>query len=104
VYFAVTAFGSYLGTGLAIEGSLLFLNYLFSTWRIRKVYVETTPEALARYASGLSLLREEGRLIDHEYLKGAYHDHMTYAIYRRDFHKFVQQFAPLFGSTFEAEL
>src|SRR5438105_2978373 len=47
-YFAVTAFPPFLDSGLAIEGGLLFLNYLFTTWRLRKVYIDTTATALSR--------------------------------------------------------
>jgi RimJ/RimL family protein N-acetyltransferase len=104
VYFAVTAFPPYLGTGLALEGGLVFLNYLFSTWRLRKVYVETTEEALTQYKSAQRFLREEGRLIEHEYLKGHYVDRLTLALYRADFREAVERASALLTPTFEAAL
>src|SRR5215471_257646 len=73
-FFAVTAFPPFLNTGLAIEGSLLFLNYLFSIWRLRKIYVETSEDALSSFKSGLQVMHEEGRLVAHEYINGEYID------------------------------
>jgi RimJ/RimL family protein N-acetyltransferase len=104
LYFAVTAFPPFLGTGLAMEGSLLFLNYLFTVWRIRKVYIETTDEALATFRSGASVLHEEGRLVAHEYINGRYVDRLTMAIYRAEFRAFLERFRPLFAPSFEAGL
>lgn len=103
VYVSATAFPPFLNSGLAIEGCLLFLNYVFSTWRMRKVYFETTDENLAQFRSGLKYLREEGRLKAHEYLKGTYHDRVTLAGYRCDIFELVDRFKSLFPVTFQAE-
>jgi RimJ/RimL family protein N-acetyltransferase len=104
VFFAVTAFPPFLDTGFAIEGSLLFLNYLFSTWRLRKIYIETTEEGLDQFRSGAEILHEEGRLVEHEYFNGRYIDRLTYAMYRTEVRHFLERFAPLFSVTFEANL
>jgi RimJ/RimL family protein N-acetyltransferase len=103
-YFAVTAFPPYLQTGLAIEGSLLFLNYMFTTWRLRKIYVETTEEALAQFRSGADILHPEGRLVAHEYLKGQYIDRLIFAIYRADFLEWLGRFNALFEPTFDHQM
>ena len=104
IYFAVAALPPFLGTGLAMEGSLLCLNYLFSVWRLRKIYVETNESALESFRSGLTILREEGRLREHDYVCGSYHDRITYAIYRTEFLEYLERFSPLFQSSFSAEL
>jgi RimJ/RimL family protein N-acetyltransferase len=104
VFFGVTAFPPFLETGLAIEASLLFLNYLFSTFRLRKIYVETTEDALGNFRSGLPILHEEARLVAHEFYQGHYVDRITFALYRNEMRQFLARFGALFTATFESEL
>ena len=44
------------------EALRLFVGYLWSTFRLRKIYVEQPDIALDRYTDALPELREEGRL------------------------------------------
>jgi RimJ/RimL family protein N-acetyltransferase len=72
-------------SGLGIEGVLLFCQYLFATWRLRKLYFDV-PEYNLRTVAGTTggLLREEGRLRAHTHYAGRYWDRVTFALYQDD--------------------
>jgi RimJ/RimL family protein N-acetyltransferase len=75
-------------TGWPLEGFKMFMRYLFDGFDLRKVYAEAVDYNLAQYRG---LLRqgkacEEGRLRQHVYVGGAYHDVYLLALYRRDWH------------------
>lgn len=69
------------------EASLLFTDYLFSSFPFRKLYAEV-------YEHNLPSLRniiksgwvEEGRLKNHRWRLGGYKDMFIYALYREDFY------------------
>lgn len=76
----------YQSTGLLFEGGALFLNYIFTTWPLRKVYAESTSFNLEQFESIThSLFSVEGRLIDHVYLQGQYWDKLILALTRQTF-------------------
>lgn len=70
-------------TGLAVEGAAIFVDYLFANWPLRKIYCEMLDVAAESIGSGIGrYLVEEGRLREHEYFAGGYHDLMFLSIYR----------------------
>lgn len=67
-----------------LEGILLFVDYLFQNWTIRKVYAETTEFSASHFASGAkTLFEEEGRFHDHQYFQGRYWDYIHYSVTRK---------------------
>lgn len=74
------------GRGWALEGSALFLDYVFTMWSFRKLYGESLGYNYAQFASGASrsLFHEEGRLREHEFYGGRYWDLHFFAVYRTD--------------------
>ena len=74
-----------LGTGLPLEAASCFLNYLFNTWNLRKLYFEVPEFNYPQFASGAGrYFHEEGRLRQHEFYAGRYWDKLYLAIYRDD--------------------
>ena len=73
----------YIAKGITIDAVLLFRDYLFATWPLRKLYMETPEFNLPLFASGVGELFEvEGRLRGHEYFQGRYWDKLILATYR----------------------
>jgi RimJ/RimL family protein N-acetyltransferase len=73
-----------LGAGWPIESLYLFVNYLFITRNLRKIYIEASGAALTNYQSAVgALLVEEGRLVDHDYVDGRFVDCHLLALYRQ---------------------
>lgn len=73
------------GTGLGVEATYLFANYLFMTWPFRKIYFETIEYNLPSFRTILKdLVRVEGQLGDHLYYGGRYWDMWLLALYRDD--------------------
>jgi RimJ/RimL family protein N-acetyltransferase len=73
--------------GWPLEGFKLFMRYLFDAFDLRKVYAEAIDHNLAQYRGIVGrLAREEGRLREHLYVGGRYHDVHLLAFYRADWH------------------
>ena len=72
--------------GRMIGAMVGFLDYLFYVAPFRKLYVDV-PEYNIGIFDGFqdSLLVEEGRLHDHFFLGGRFHDRVIFAIYREAF-------------------
>lgn len=69
--------------GAGMEGTGLLVEHLFSEFDLRKVYAEVMEPNGSGFASGTGGIFEvEGRLTDHEYLDGEYHDMLIMAISR----------------------
>ena len=70
------------------EAGILFINYLFSRYSLRKIYAEVYGFNLkSRHIvenTGFSL---EGELKKHRYYNGQYHSLLTYALYKDFFLK-----------------
>ncbi len=81
-------------------GLVLLLAYGFATWPLRKIYLEVPGFNVALLESlPRDVVREEGRLRDHYWHEGAWHDKVLLAIYREDFDHAVQAFsAPTAGA------
>ncbi len=67
------------------EGSELFINHLFVSLPLRKLYFESDQPQLVDLMSRMTpeLLQEEARLTEHTYQAGRYCDRVTFAL-RRD--------------------
>jgi RimJ/RimL family protein N-acetyltransferase len=69
--------------GAGMEGTGLLIEHLFSEFALRKVYAEVMAPNGEAFASGAGrVFVIEGRLTEHEYLDGAYHDMLVMAITR----------------------
>lgn len=82
-YVGFARFGPGTSSPHMIEGIVLFIDHLFKTWPLRKLYGETIEFNLPnlRLPVGL-LLVEEGRLRDHVWAAGRYWDLLYFALYR----------------------
>jgi RimJ/RimL family protein N-acetyltransferase len=74
------------GTGLGIEAVDIFIEYVFGTYNLRKLYLEV-PEYNVPFMSNLAggVFKEEGRLRQHTFYQGTYWDRHLLALYRDDF-------------------
>ena len=73
-----------------ITGMFLLLDYVFFGWPMRKVYLESLAFNVPQFQSVVgSLMREEGRLEQHSFLGGSYHDLLVLAIYREDWEPYA---------------
>lgn len=67
---------------VATEGVVRFLYYLFETFPLRKVYIETPEFNLNQFRGGFdSFFQPEGLLKDHDYYNGTYWDLHILAVY-----------------------
>ena len=70
--------------GWPFEGVLLFVNYVFSHWSLRKLYFESLDFVADGFSSAFdSTLQVEGRLTDHEFANGQFRD-LVIASLRRE--------------------
>ena len=100
-YVAFMAFPEFRGTGLLFEGVGAFIDYLFRTWDLRKLYAEVLSWNLGQFSSALGrFVTEEARLIDHEWHDGIYVDLHVLAIRRDDWN---QRFAPIRRAVFGSD-
>ena len=83
-YLAVAAFQGLARNPLMVLGTTLFVEYVFTCWDFRKLYLEMPEFNLPQFASGLgSLFAEEARLREHVYYDGRHWDKVILALYRR---------------------
>lgn len=74
---------AYTGTGQAMGAVKTFVEYVFTTWAFRKLYMELPEYNYDQFASGEGRVFEvEGRLRQHDYYSGRYWDRLLLAIYR----------------------
>jgi RimJ/RimL family protein N-acetyltransferase len=84
-HLASIVFPDHVGLGWPLEGTELFIDYLFETFDFRKLYGETSSVVMRTFPSVLGDIgREEGRLVGHERFKGELVDKVILAIYRED--------------------
>lgn len=77
----------YRGYLYGAEGSMLFVDYLFSYFPFRKIYAEVyeyNDDSLHNVTKGG--WREEGRLKKHRWYSDDYKDMLIFALYREDFY------------------
>lgn len=80
------------------EALSLFLRHLFAVFDLRKVYAETFEPALpgiGRVINSWASIHEEGRLVDHVFHNGTYHDLVILAIERDRFRNDEERLARL---------
>ncbi len=83
----------FMGKGVMMEATGLFIGYLFANWELRKIYIEATSFAFQSYASGEDkLFRHEGLLRGHHYHNGSWYDQHILAIYREDAEKWLHAY------------
>lgn len=79
--------------GVGMEGTALLIEHLFTEFDLRKVYAEVMVPNGAAFGSGAGrVFVVEGRLTDHEYLDGEYHDMLVMAISRERWEEHVDRF------------
>lgn len=87
-------------SGWPIEGLFLFVNYCFSAWPLRKLYLESPAPVFEKYASGTgSFFEIEGRLREHEFFDGVFVDQVIAAIHRRTWEERRGEVAAVIGAT-----
>lgn len=94
--FAILAAPSYHQSSVPGEGLALFLNYLFSTWPLRKVYAEVAEYNFSQFETiADSLFTIEGRLEEHLYMEGRYWDKLILSMTRPQFDRSWMRLSPL---------
>jgi len=93
---------AYIGAGnfnparsspLFLLGAAMFVEYLFRTWPLRKLYAEMGEYNYERFRSGSGrMFKLEGCLRQHHYLDGHYWDEYLLALYREDWEAGSQRF------------
>ena len=85
-YLAVGMTSEVSRSGAGIEAADVFLVYLFSVFRLRKIYIEVPEYNVAQFGSAIDwILKKEGVLRDHTFYQGRFWDRHIYAIYREDY-------------------
>ena len=73
------------GPSPAFDAVVLFVDYLFALWPLRKVYAEAPGFAFAQYASAVpTLFDREGLLKAHDFYMGRHWDKHILAVSRED--------------------
>jgi RimJ/RimL family protein N-acetyltransferase len=84
--FAHIAFVSeprFFRTGIVLDPVTILLNYVFTLWDLRKIYMESVHYNYLNIKSGEGrYFVEEGRLREHQYYGGRYWDLHILALYR----------------------
>lgn len=70
----------FMGSGLALEGAGLLVDYLFSCLGLRKVYAEVPEFNLSQFPGITEYMSLEVRLRDHTYYAGRYWDLLVLAM------------------------
>lgn len=82
-HLAATRFNPNDQSPLMLMGFGLFVDYVFSCWNFRKLYLDSTEFNYPQFASGIGRIFScEGRLREHHFLNGQFWDHLILAIYK----------------------
>ena len=93
VYFGMLIDPALMGAGWTSEAGALFLNYLFTIWDFRKIYIETIDFNFSNFASGIGrFFQEEGCLKENDFFNGRYWDMHILALYRRDWERVAAKY------------
>jgi hypothetical protein len=96
---AVAASPEARATGAVPEATIIFINYCFTVYNLRKLYFEVPEYNHPQFASAMGkFCREEGRLGEHLYYDGRYWDRYVYAIYRNDFMSIISTLSRFMGT------
>lgn len=89
VYLAVMMRPDLRGVAWPVEGAILFIDYIFTVWNLRKVYAETLSFNFAQFSSWSGRAFDvQGVLTDHEYYDGSYWDLYVLATTRDQWNTF----------------
>lgn len=95
VHFAALLDPQVQGSGWAFEGVVLAVDYLFTGWDFRKIYIESAGHIAQDYERGLLRYGTlEGELKEHAYLGGRYWPMRIFAIYRRNWEEIRSKLLP----------
>ena len=84
------------GPSPAFDAVVLFLDYLFGLWPLRKIYAEAPGFAFAQYASAVpTLFDREGLLKAHDFYMGRHWDKHILSVSRADWPDRRRPFQPL---------
>ena len=76
----------YRNAGWPAEGVVLFTNYVFHHFQLRKLYIEALEFNVEQFGSALgTLLHVEGRLAQHEFYGDSFVDMIVMGLYRDEF-------------------
>lgn len=82
-YVAVLIGQKHIGKTWPLEAVLLLLDYAFKTWPFRKLYFEFSSSNADPFAeTARRHLREEGRLVGHDYAQGGFVDRVICSLSR----------------------
>lgn len=71
------------GRGWAMESAVLFIQYLFDLWSLRKIYMDVPEFNFTALSSGVGVyFTVEGQLVGHDYYQGRYWDEYILAVTR----------------------
>ena len=71
-----------------MEASFVFMDYLFTTWPLRKIYSEVLSFNYEQFRSGVGRnFQEQGRLREHYYMGGRRWDQYVIAVDRDRFYE-----------------
>jgi RimJ/RimL family protein N-acetyltransferase len=79
---AVHAVPEVRGTGRALLGLSSFVDYLFATFPLRKLYAEVLADNMGPFARASGVYEIEGIFRAHEYVDGRYSDLHVLAVHR----------------------
>lgn len=83
-YIAIIADPRLHGKGLAIEGLVILIDYVFANWNFRKLYADSVDFNYSTFASGAGdVFEHEATLREYEYFDGELWD-LHYISIRRD--------------------
>lgn len=82
-WIAVAAVAAYQGSGLAIGGAGLFIDYMFHEWPFRRLYAESMEFSIRAFShASPAHLQVVGRLKDDRWHDGRFHDRLILQIER----------------------
>jgi RimJ/RimL family protein N-acetyltransferase len=78
-----------------LEGMLLFVDYVFACWPLRKLYAEAIEFNLEQFASGSGRsFRTEARLVERTFYAGRFWDVLIIAVDRASWSKYAAPLLP----------
>lgn len=88
VYIGTIMDRPYVATGMGVQATLLFLEYLFATWPFHKVYFEVPEYNLDWISKSVrGFLQQEGVLREHLWYGDRRWNVGIYAVYRSDWYE-----------------
>jgi RimJ/RimL family protein N-acetyltransferase len=88
---AIVAHPDFHRTSLAIDGTIVFIDYVFASWNLLKLYGESMGFNFGQFArqdnrrmKTEDVFRVEGILREHSYLGGRFWDKIITAMYKSD--------------------